>query len=336
MKKILLLLFIALSIKTNAQNETITNKSITEMIEIGFSDDIIIAKIKEGKGDFNTNIEALKDLKDKGVSDAIIVAIMGEKTKTESRKADIAGIFIDKNGELIKILPTVFSGTKTSTLAAAFTYGIADATIKSTLNGATSRNVIQNSKPEFLFYFTQKGDNNFATGATNWWFNSATSPNEFALVKLAVKKNKRELQTGKANVYAGSSMGVSEEQSIKFVITQIDEYSFRVNPESPLEPGEYCFFYQGVIPQGGFTNQSVFDFSIPKEYGIVPKYEMHAWVWISRNGKPYYYEVKDIKIEPDGVYYLGVTSGGKVLKHSETECFPSKKELLNSTMSKTN
>lgn len=326
MKKILLLLFISLSISAHSQNETITNKSIIEMMSIGFSDDVIIAKIKEGRGDFSTSIEALKDLKDKGVSDAIIVEIMGKKSKVGNDNK--IGIFTKDNDKFIKILPSVFSGTKTNTLAAAFTYGIADATVKSSLNGATSRNVIQSSRPEFFFYFAKSENNSFATGASNWWFSSATSPNEFSLVRLNSKKNKRELNTGKANVYAGSSIGVGEDQTIKFEITQIDDFAFIVKPSGRLEAGEYCFFYQGMIPQGGYSNQAVFDFSIPKGSGVTPKYKVDDVIWAESNNKPKSYRITSIKLEGDNVIYVGVGgSSWKEYSIPESECYASRKEL---------
>lgn len=327
MKSILLLLIITLSVNAYSQSETMTNKSIIEMMGMGFSDDIIIAKIKEGKGDFSTSIEELKDLKDKGVSDAIIVEIMGKKSKTEND--DKIGIFTKANGNLIKILPTVFSGTKTNTLAAAFTYGIADATIKSSLAGATSRNIIQSSKPDFFFYFAKAQNNSFSIGASNWLFSSATSPNEFSLVKLNSKKNKRELNIGKVNIYAGNNIGVSEEQTIKFSITQIDDFVFGVKPSGQLEAGEYCFFYQGVIPQGGYSNQAVFDFSIPEECGVVSKYRVDDTVWTINNDKPKSYKITDVKFEEDGVHYVGV--GGSSWKEydiPESKCYASKKELI--------
>lgn len=249
-----------------AQTEKLTNKSITDMIGLGFSEDIIITKIKTSDADFDTNIEALKDLKSKGVSDKIIVAIMNSKEKqgtVQNKEADNKnGIYIKFNDKYTKILPAVFSGSKTNTLGAAFSYGIASAKIKSIMNNAHSNNVIDSNKPEFWFFFTRKDNDSFKISSVNWWFSSASSPNEFALVRLNSKKNNREMVTGKVNVYSGSKTGIDEKYLIPFDIETIDEYTYKVKPKNPMEDGEYCFFYQGTIPQGGYTNQSVFDFSV--------------------------------------------------------------------------
>lgn len=268
MKKVLFLIVLALCFNTNifAQDEKLTNQSILDMMELGFSEEIIITKIKTSEVEFDTSIDALKTLKAKGVSDEVIKSIMNGNKKQEETNSNVSenrtGIYLNNDGEYIKILPTVFSGTKTNTLGSAFSYGIASAKIKSVMNNAESTNVVNKDIPEFWFYFAQKNNDSFNVGASNWWFASASSPNEFALVKLNQKKNKRELVTGKVNVYAGSSLGVDEKYTIPFEIEIINDYTYKVVPKEPLEMGEYCFFYQGTIPQGGFTNQSVFDFSI--------------------------------------------------------------------------
>lgn len=261
MKRILLIAtaIIALNANVNAQESNINNQSVKDMIGLGFSEDIIISKIEGSECDFNTDIEALKALKEAGVSDEILKAMLTVNSNANKEKEEVrTGIFYNDK----KILPTVFSGTKTNTLGASFSYGIASAKIKSVLNGATSNNVVETTDPTFMFVFSNNSNNAFANASQNWWFTAATSPNEFVLVKLSEKKNKREMNTGKVNVYSGTSIGIDEKYTIPFNIEAINDYTFKVKPKENLESGEYCFFYQGTIPQGGITNQSVFDFSI--------------------------------------------------------------------------
>lgn len=275
MKTILLLIsFCFTSLVTFAQTEVLTNQSVLEMIELGFSEDVILTKIKTSEVDFDTSIAALKVLKEKGVSDAIMMAIMNGTS--DNRSEDIeeieAGIYFANGDQLIRMLPTVFSGTKTNTLGSAFSYGIASSDIKSILNNAESNNVIKTDSPEFWFYFDSRNNVDF----NNWWFFSATSPNEFVLVRLDKKKKRRELKTGSVNVYAGTNIGVAEKHLIPFNIETIDNNTFKVVPKEPFEDGEYCFFYQGTIPQGGYVNQSVFDFSIQSGKRVESKKESHG------------------------------------------------------------
>lgn len=262
-----LLLCMALLSATNvfAQSEKLTNQSISDMIELGFSESIIMTKIQTSEVDFDISMEALKALKEKGVPENIIVAIMNvaQKKSEDESKEPQSGIYYQINQKTKKkILPTVFSGTKTNTLGAAFSYGIASSKVKALLNNAQSPNIIKvEDDMAFIFYFVPQEDHTFRMGASNWWFRSATSPNEFVLVKLSVKKGQRELVIGKVNAYAGSSSSIDAKATIPFAIESINEHTFKITPVEPLEPGEYCFVYQGMIPSG-CSNQSVFDFSI--------------------------------------------------------------------------
>ncbi len=64
-----------------AQSEKLTNQSISDMIELGFSESIIMTKIQTSEVDFDISMEALKALKEKGVPENIIVAIMNVAQK---------------------------------------------------------------------------------------------------------------------------------------------------------------------------------------------------------------------------------------------------------------
>jgi len=271
MKKLILIISgLLIWVSVFSQNEELTNQSIIDLVELGFSESVIIAKINSSMCSYDTNLPALKELKEKGVSESIIVAMINRANDAlEVEYDDIddefgigdfkTGIYMINGPDYIKILPTVFTGTKTNTLGSALSYGIASSKIKSVINKANSNNVVNSSSPEFLFVFEPSlGDN---MGATNWWFATATSPNEFALAKLIQKKKSRELETGSVNVFSGTNIGVSEKHAIPFNITTINDNVFKVTMSEPLEPGEYCFYYQGTIPQGG-SNQSVFDFSV--------------------------------------------------------------------------
>lgn len=328
------LVLLLTSVTLSAQNEVLTNQTVLDMIELGFGDDVVVTKISTSQTDFSTSIQDLKALKEKGVSNDIIVAMMqaNKENEDEDKKNEIAksGIYFKDNGKLKKVFPTVFSGTKTSTLKAAFTYGIADAKMKSVMNNEHSNNIVQTNTPTFVFFFDRKEQTSFAASASNWWFTVASSPNEFVLANLKVKKGKRELETGTANLYAGNSIGINENDIIGFDIEAINDLEFKVTPKRPLEPGEYCFFYQGTIPQGGFNNQSVFDFSISDNCKIETRYKNGDKVWVMKNEKPRNYKISSTEIRKDGIYYmLEQRSSWDMLEYKETDCFSSKDEAIN-------
>ena len=147
--------------------------------------------------------------------------------------------------------------------------GLINAKQKAQLPKTQSNNVIRQSQPEFTFIFdpsvtqvhNMQNNQGSDAGIFNWWFRMASNPNEFVLVKLTVKekKNLREVITGKSS-WITSSSGIDPKYALNFAIEEIEGNKFKVTPDS-LEPGEYCFIYQGQVPQGR-ENQSVFDFSI--------------------------------------------------------------------------
>lgn len=321
-----------------AQEEVLTNQSILDMMELGFTNDVIVGKIETSKSSFDTTVDALKALKEKGVGNEIIIAMMHSR-KAEQEKVNVAkvqktGIYVKSGDDLQKIYPTVFSGSKTNTLGAALSYGLADAKIKSTLSGEHSQNIVHSNSPEFYFYFDISQTSELSLRATNWWFSVASSPNEFVLVKLKSKGRKREMDIGKVNIYAGNSVGVDEKNVIKFDIEILNDNEFKVIPAWFLEPGEYCFYYQGIVPVGGYSNQAVFDFSIPDNLELAKVkglYRKGAYVWILKEGEPKQFLIEECRQGRDGFYY-GLRKSDDYLFEAdffvkESECYKSKKEL---------
>ena len=101
---------------------------------------------------------------------------------------------------------------------------------------------------------------------SNWWFATAISPNEFALVKLTEKKDSRSFETGKSSSgggYSGSSSGIPEKVKVPFEYTEVAEGIYSVTFKQSLKPGEYCFVYASAAPDR-YSNNKVFDFGIVK------------------------------------------------------------------------
>lgn len=77
-----------------SQEIPLTNANIVELIKAGISEDVILAKIKSSKANFDTSSNALIELKKAGTSDKVILAIVEQtkatetpmKTDTNSRK----------------------------------------------------------------------------------------------------------------------------------------------------------------------------------------------------------------------------------------------------------
>lgn len=64
--------------QANVQNQKLTNSDVIEMVKIGLKEEIIVTKIKTSEVQFNTEIQALKQLQESSVSSSIITAIGAE------------------------------------------------------------------------------------------------------------------------------------------------------------------------------------------------------------------------------------------------------------------
>lgn len=255
MKKITILFAALLLTILCYSQDKLTNESVIELTELGFGSDVIISKINSSAVNFDTSIAQLRLLKSKNVTPEVL-SLMIDRSKIVIE----TGIFFSNNNILKKIEPAIFSGTKSSALGAMLTYGLVSAKVKSYINNANSPNKLSSNEQEFIFQFDRDSKTELGTG--NWWFKTASSPNEFVLTSLNPQKNQRELVTGKANALAGSQIGIDSKNTIPYSIEDLGNGKYKVKPNAKLEKGEYCFFYQGSIPTGGYNNQSIFDFSV--------------------------------------------------------------------------
>lgn len=79
------LLLAAFCFTAFSQTETLTNKEIVLLTQAGLSEDLIIRKINDSKGDYDTTAHGLIELKKAGVSD-VVIALMMEKRSAPNSK----------------------------------------------------------------------------------------------------------------------------------------------------------------------------------------------------------------------------------------------------------
>lgn len=78
---IITILSIVLSFSAFGQNvEVLNNNDVVLLTQAGLSEDLIIRKINESAGDFDTSAQGLIDLKKAGVSDVVIALMMEKKS----------------------------------------------------------------------------------------------------------------------------------------------------------------------------------------------------------------------------------------------------------------
>ena len=121
------------------QNDALTNQTIIEMVASDFSQEIIIAKIKSSKNTFDTSAAALKKLKEAGVPDTVILAMVqkasGMEITTESNNSGGSAISVTiPDGTEIKIVTTEEISGQRVVEGDALTFKVAEDLV---INGAT-------------------------------------------------------------------------------------------------------------------------------------------------------------------------------------------------------
>ena len=254
------------------------------MASIGLSDEVIVDKIHATDAtEFDTSLEGLKGLKAAKVSDLVIraminphLAIAGNASTAaapeEPANADPndpnslhdSGIYIyakTKDGMKMMLLePTVYSEGKTSGVAGSMlTLGIAKVKFLAVVQRPNASVKSGDHNMAFYFYFDEPG-----AGLSYGSFAGPTSPNEFALLKFTEKKDSRETVVMSSNAF-GSSSGTDQKASIHFSFSRLGPGVYKVTPDAPLPPGEYCFLSSAGLGKrgpGSAGANRLFDFAV--------------------------------------------------------------------------
>jgi hypothetical protein len=274
MKKYLLLMLLLVFSKPICSQEVITNESIIEMKQLGFDESLIIDKINSSDVNFDSSISALSRLKEYGTSTEVISLVMEKSKYNTKSETGIYSLNLDKS--MTPILSSVFSSKNANSAARAVASVsivgglMVNARGKLQLPKNTSNNVVKLGLNQFIFIFDPETEvDNMNTGSNNplYPYNNylnnnklASSPNEFILTEMRVKKSKnlREIITIKSGALSGS-VGIDPKLSIAFSIETIGKNKYKITVPK-LERGEYCFIYQGSL--NSQTTKSVFDFSV--------------------------------------------------------------------------
>src|SRR6266481_10105293 len=257
---ILLLLCAAAASTCSGQQpvKKMTDEDVIEMLGLGLTDDVVIDKIHSTPAtDFDTTVAGLKTLKAAKVSDSVIraminphpaPAIVPTAAKEAAPNADPndpnsphdSGIYMHtkgKNGlQLTMLEPTVYSQGKSGGMfKSAMTYGIAKIKWKAVVRSAHANSRTSDPDAVFYFYFEEKG-----AGLSHASFGGTSTPNEFTLLRLEVKGDTRETVVMKANAF-GNSSGTDEKFTTPYTFTKLKPGVYKVVPNAPLKPAEYCF-----------------------------------------------------------------------------------------------
>jgi hypothetical protein len=232
MKKLFLTIcLLAAAFTVQAQNETITNETVLQLLSEGFSSEEIIGALENStERTISYDINYLRQLKAAGADATLITYIQkiakvdygyegvfwwntGEKPRKmhrtqfekEQKGFNLGTLALAGAGALV--VGSAIAGSKPSSgVAAGATAGAilmmssGKDVQKLMLPGVTSKTQVETQNPVFRFYFPKQDPKSFEKAADNWYqivMNNIESPNEFQCVKMQVKEPNKKGKGGR-------------------------------------------------------------------------------------------------------------------------------------------
>jgi hypothetical protein len=236
--------------------EVMTNETVIQMVKAGFSESVILAKMRSSQTKFDTRTEALIALKQAGTPEKVMQAIVSGGAPPASAPAASApaasapvAVATAPQGSHRGPIYHVSGGKQVELIGVS---GDIE-TSRAPFSGRKTELVLPGNKAKYR------------TSDRQPVFLSSSEPADVPLVKLDPGKNDRNLRVSssfRSGPYSGSSSqrGIRPEDRVDVDAERDNRGFFRLRPRAPLAPGEYAFVItrtSGTIPMG-----TVYDFGV--------------------------------------------------------------------------
>ncbi len=230
--RLLILLVFCFSL---AAQSPMNNEGVVKLVKSGMTEDLILNVIQQQPGSYSFGAEDLVALKDAGVSEKIIEAMLAKssgQTGTAAPGTDPAapgadrlrssisepGIYYKKGSEYFELLPEIVEWKTGGALKNIVSAGILKKDLKGDIPGTSSPNFLTN--PLEILLHPPAG----------------TGVNSYLLLPLKQDDNSREFNVGPVNRKSGVAKG-----AIPFGVEKVGDDLYRVVLPTQLGPGEYGF-----------------------------------------------------------------------------------------------
>jgi hypothetical protein len=236
-----LILFASFGTLGHAQ-QVMDNAAVLKLKDAGLSDDLIAQTVAGSPGHYDTSTDAMIALKQKGISDKIIGAMVNKNANPNGPAAaapsgpvlpagvDEIGVYYkDRTGVWTEFKPEIVNYKSGGFLKSVATDGI----VKGDMNGhvpGKSAALVLNHPVEILIYAPE-----------------GTAPNEYQLLKLRQNSDNREFRSATGGVIHTSSGAERDRKDFTATKIGLRLYTFTLGPETV--PGEY-----GILPPGAISS----------------------------------------------------------------------------------
>jgi hypothetical protein len=237
-------LFLALVFLASAQ-ETLNNDSVAKMVKAGLGESLIVSMIQNQPGKYTLTPDALVKLKQQGVPDKVLGAMVakgsgGSSSSSEPASAEPAsndvpqnieiGVYYKKGGKWEEMLPDVVNWKTGGVMKSIATAGVVKGDVNGHIEGPHSRNSVA-SPVEVLIYAPE-----------------GVAITEYQLLRLRDNKGSREFRTVTGGVMHVS--GGATRDLVPFEGKKLVNRTYKIVLPN-LGAGEY-----GFLPPGAVTSAS--------------------------------------------------------------------------------
>lgn len=250
------LTFTILASPSPAAQETVSNETVVGMFKAGFSEGIVIEKIRTSQNKFDTSLAALTALKEAGVTDSVIRLMINPKAELVSPVVVGGGAGMG-GGQAAgpvgcELPPGAAMAPWMAGTSPAMWYSIGDDGKRVEIN--YERGTINSVGFAFirvrLLQLKPVSGPLRLTGNEVFW--SCINPNDMPLVKFTVDKDddledqNRETSLGRGSQFS-EEISISDEDLVPMTFEKTPQGYFKIRPKNALLKGaEY-----GFVPQGG-------------------------------------------------------------------------------------
>lgn len=231
--------------------EAMTNEGVVQLVKSGLSEGLIESIIRQQPGTYTLGAAELVTLKEAGVSERLITAMLDKGKGTAKKPATGTaanavssgtitgkGLFYKKDGEYFELISEQVQWNTGGAFKNIVSAGIVKKDLKGSVAGPSSLNFLRN--PMDIVIAPPMGRN----------------INAYVLVQLKPEDGVRKFNVGPVNKSSGVAKG-----AIPFGVEKVGDEQYRIVLPTALGPGEYGIL--GIIPEDAEgTSSKMYTFRI--------------------------------------------------------------------------
>jgi hypothetical protein len=239
-------LFLAFSSSLCLAQQSMDNSAVIKLTKSGLSEDLIVQTITASAGHYDTSTDALIALKQAGVTDKEVGAMLTKNAGPAAAPSvaapstgsslpagvDEIGVYYkDKTGNWLQFTPEVVNFKSGGVLKSIASNGIVKGDKNGHLPGASAKTSL--TRPMTVLIYAPEG----------------TAATEYQLLKLRVNSDNREFRSETGGVFHSS--GGAQRDGVAFTPTKVGTRLYQVVLGPEVATGEY-----GILPPGSLTSSN--------------------------------------------------------------------------------